>query len=152
PQPGDRAPDCAGLTAPVATYPLRLLDILRGRTGHVVLLYAAGIADLVEAAEASRAAGVLLMADGSPDTSQGPAPRTGLQAVVVLAREAARTAADTLAVPGYRDAAGEFARLYRPDGSTGFVVRPDGQLGARFPLAGTATALADYLAALSAPL
>ncbi|MGY5010628.1 hypothetical protein ACWDFR_22990 [Streptomyces sp. 900105755] len=44
--------------------------------------------------------------------------------------------------------AGEFARLYRPDGPTGFVVRPDGYLGARFPLTDTETALADYREAL----
>ncbi len=63
PQPGDRAPDCAGLTAPLAAYPLRLLDILRGRTGHVVLLYATDPADLAEAAEATRPAGAPLMSD-----------------------------------------------------------------------------------------
>ncbi|WSR03654.1 FAD-dependent monooxygenase [Streptomyces sp. NBC_01210] len=151
PQPGDRAPDCAGLTAPVATYPLRLLDILRGRTGHVLLLYAADTADLAEAADAAGAAWVPRVRGGSPGTSDGPDPGTGLLAIAVLPREAAPTAPGTLAVPGYRDAAGEFARLFRPDGPTGFVVRPDGQLGARFPLAGTAAALSAYLAALSAP-
>nr|WP_308313013.1 FAD-dependent monooxygenase [Streptomyces sp. ISL-1] len=148
PQPGDRAPDCAGLTAPVATYPLRLLDILRGRAGHVLLLYAAGPADLAQAAEAAGATGVPWVRGASPDT---PDPGARLQAIAVLARQAAPTAPGTLPVPGYRDAAGEFARLYRPDGPTGFVVRPDGQLGARFPLAGTAAALSGYLAALSAP-
>ncbi len=51
PQPGDRAPDCTGLTAPIATYPLRLLDLLRGRTGHVLLLYATDPAALAEAGE-----------------------------------------------------------------------------------------------------
>ncbi|GAA2230530.1 FAD-dependent oxidoreductase [Streptomyces amakusaensis] len=139
PQPGDRAPDCAGLTASVAAYPLRLLDVLRGRTGHVVLLYSADPDGLAEAAEA---AGTALSAGGGPDT------------VAVLAREAPPTAVDVLdalAVPGYRDAAGEFARLYRPGGPTGFAVRPDGQLAARFPLTGTARALADYRAALSVP-
>ncbi|MGV9693534.1 hypothetical protein ACWDUX_31010 [Streptomyces sp. NPDC003444] len=52
-------------------------------------------------------------------------------------------------VPVYRDAAGEFARFYLPDGATGFVVRPDGQLGARFPLGGAAAVLGDCLRALS---
>ncbi|MFB6436615.1 FAD-dependent monooxygenase [Streptomyces sp. NPDC056411] len=154
PQPGDRAPDCTGLTLPVATYPLRLLDVLRGRTGHVLLLYVADPADLAkaaEAAEAARATGAPLMADGSPGAVERPAPGTGLQAVAVLARGAAPAAPDTLGVPGYRDAAGEFARLYRPDGSTGFLVRPDGYVGARFPLTDTAAALSDYLTALSAP-
>ncbi|GLF96846.1 hypothetical protein [Streptomyces yaizuensis] len=54
-------------------------------------------------------------------------------------------------VPLYRDTAGEFARIHHPDGPTGFVVRPDGRLGARFPLAGTEAALRDCLTALSAP-
>ncbi|WP_229839847.1 FAD-dependent monooxygenase [Streptomyces brasiliensis] len=128
PQPGDRAPDCAGLTVPVATYPLRLLDVLRGRTGHVLLLYATDLADLTESA-----------------------CTTGLRTVAVLAQETALTARDALPVPGYRDTAGEFARLYRPVGSTGFLVRPDGHLAARFPLTDTAAALADCRKALSAP-
>lgn len=142
PQPGDRAPDCACLTAPVAGYPLRLLDLLRGRTGHVVILYAADPADLAPAAEA--AAGVPLPAD-HPDGSGRS------RTIAVLSPAAAPAGPDTLAVPVYRDTAGEFARLYRPDGATGFVVRPDGQLGARFPLAGTAAALSAYRTALSAP-
>ncbi|MGW0579795.1 FAD-dependent monooxygenase, partial [Streptomyces sp. NPDC002920] len=131
PQPGDRAPDCPGLEAPAAGYPLRLLDVLRGRAEHVVLLYAADRTDLAEAWAA--AAG------------------HGLEAVAIRAHEATAVAPDVLPFPGYRDAAGEFARLYRPDGPTGFVVRPDGQLGARFPLAGTQAALSDYLTLLSAP-
>ncbi|MFE2282948.1 FAD-dependent monooxygenase [Streptomyces sp. NPDC059443] len=142
PQPGDRAPDCAGLTLPLAAYPMRLLDVLRDRTAHVVLLYGADATTLAAAAEASRAA---------DRASAG----LGLETVGVLAREApegaADSVADTAAVPGYRDAAGEFARLYRPDGPTGFLVRPDGYLGARFLLADTAAALSGYLRALSGP-
>ncbi|RSS33806.1 FAD-dependent monooxygenase [Streptomyces sp. WAC08241] len=135
PQPGDRAPDCAGLTTPVAAFPLRLLDVLRGRAGHVVLLYGSDAAELSGAAEAARAAG-------------------GLPAVVVLPaagtdRPDPAPLSPSPAVPVYRDAAGEFARLYRPDGATGLVVRPDGQLGARFPLGGAAAALSAYLRALS---
>ncbi|MFI6449364.1 FAD-dependent monooxygenase [Kitasatospora sp. NPDC050543] len=151
PQPGDRAPDCTGLTTPIATYPLRLLDILRGRPAHVLLLYAADTADLAEAAETAGMAGAPEVTGGSPGTSDGTGPRHGLQAIAVLARDRAPTAPTTRAVPGYLDAAGEFARLYRPDGATGFIVRPDGQLGARFPLAATATALSGYFTALSAP-
>ncbi|MGW7055586.1 FAD-dependent monooxygenase [Streptomyces sp. NPDC054887] len=150
PQPGDRAPDCAGLTAPLATYPLRLLDILRGRAGHVLLLYATDTADLAGAAAAAGAAGMPLGAGGR-GTPTGLGHGTGPHIVAVLAREAVRTVPDGLPVPGYRDASGEFARLYGPDGSTGFVVRPDGQLGARFPLAATAAALSGYLTALSVP-
>ncbi|WP_308120554.1 FAD-dependent monooxygenase [Streptomyces bambusae] len=128
PQPGDRAPDCAGLTTALAGYPLRLLDVLRGRLGHVVLLYAVHTADLAGATGAHG---------------------TGLETVAILARDAATTATDTLAVPGYRDAAGEFARLYRPDGPTAFVVRPDGHLSARFPLTDEGPALPGYLAELT---
>ncbi|MGW4894826.1 FAD-dependent monooxygenase [Kitasatospora sp. NPDC004240] len=137
PQPGDRAPDCAGLSTPLAAYPLRLLDVLRGRPGHVLLLYAADPAAVAGAAAAA-----------ARETGGG------LPVVAILAAEAAEAAEGARSgagVPGYRDAAGEFARLYRPDGPTGFVVRPDGQLGARFPLAGTAAALAEYHRALSVP-
>lgn len=138
PQPGDRAPDCAGLTLPLAAYPMRLLDVLRDRTVHVLLLYGADFTALAAAAEASRAA---------DPASAG----LGLQTIGVLAREAPQGATGPAAVPGYRDAAGEFARLYRPDGPTGFLVRPDGYLGARFPLADTAAALSGYLRTLSGP-
>nr|WP_244315608.1 FAD-dependent monooxygenase [Streptomyces albidochromogenes] len=141
PQPGDRAPDCAGLTGSVAAYPMRLLDILRGRTGHVLLLYASDAADLADATGADGAGGVPRSPDGA----------LLLHTVAVLAREAVPTAPGRLGVPRYRDADGEFARLYRPDGATGFVVRPDGQLGARFPLAATAAALSGYRTALSGP-
>ncbi|MFE5515375.1 FAD-dependent monooxygenase [Streptomyces sp. NPDC056529] len=130
PQPGDRAPDCTGLTTPVTAFPLRLLDVLRGRAGHVVLLYGSDAAELAGAAEAVRTAG-------------------GPPAVVVLPAGADRSSLASLSVPVYRDAAGEFARLYLPDGATGLVVRPDGQLGARFPLGGAAAALSAYLRALS---
>ncbi|MFB7087230.1 FAD-dependent monooxygenase [Streptomyces sp. NPDC056296] len=129
PQPGDRAPDCAGLTAPLAAHPLRLLDVLRGHPGHVALLYAADPAVL---AAAVTAAG------------------TTVRGVTVLAREASPSTPEALAVGGYHDAAGEFARLYRPEGPTGFVVRPDGYLGARFPLADAESALSGWLGALSA--
>ncbi|MCP3753730.1 FAD-dependent monooxygenase [Streptomyces sp. TBY4] len=151
PQPGERAPDCAGLTLPLAAYPLRLLDVLRGRTGHVLLLYGAEGAALAEAAEQARTAGPALAESGtgSPGSTDGDA--TGPRTVAVLARDCAPDASAALpaSVPGYRDAAGEFARLYGAEGPTGFLVRPDGYLAARFPLSGTATALSGYLAALS---
>ncbi|WP_406090155.1 FAD-dependent monooxygenase [Streptomyces sp. NBC_01013] len=124
PQPGDRAPDCAGLSTPVATYPLRLFDVLRGLTGHVLVLYAEKSADS-ELMDAGEAGGLHTVTVVGPDSS----PHTS----------------------AYRDAAGEFARLYRPDGPTGFIVRPDGQLGARFPLSGTAKAVSGYFTALSDP-
>ncbi|MFG3040562.1 FAD-dependent monooxygenase [Streptomyces sp. NPDC048330] len=138
PQPGDRAPDCPGLTTALAAHPLRLLDVLRGRTGHVVLLYGddpvrlAGAADLVRAA-AGEVEPLAVLA------------RESRQDVAALPSEAGRGPA----APVYRDAAGEFARLYLPGGAAGFVVRPDGQLGARFPLPDTAAALSGYLSGLS---
>ncbi|MEO3972585.1 FAD-dependent monooxygenase [Streptomyces sp. CAU 1734] len=149
PQPGDRAPDCAGLTGPLAAYPLRLLDILRGRTGHVVLLYAADPAEIAKAAAGIRAeygTGTGIRAEYGTGTGTGIRAET----VAVLDRDAPPGAGDGLAVPGYRDAGGEFARLYRPGGPVGFVIRPDGQLGARFPLTGTAAAVSDCFAGLSA--
>lgn len=153
PQPGERAPDCTGLTLPLAAYPSRLLDVLRGRAGHVVLLYGDDGAALAEAAEQARAAGTAL-AEAAEGGAEGgvEGDATGPRTVAVLAREAAPDASAGLPVPGYRDAAGEFARLYGADGPTGFLVRPDGYLGARFPLSGTAAALSGYLASLSAPI
>ncbi|MFE4635532.1 FAD-dependent monooxygenase [Streptomyces sp. NPDC056773] len=151
PQPGERAPDCTGLTLPLAAYPLRLLDVLRGRTGHVLLLYGDEAAALAEAAEQARTAGPALAESGTggPGSTDGDA--TGPRTVAVLARDSAPDASAGLpaTVPGYRDAAGEFARLYGAEGPTGFLVRPDGYLAARFPLSGTAAALSGYLAALS---
>ncbi|WP_406064832.1 FAD-dependent monooxygenase [Streptomyces sp. NBC_01077] len=136
PQPGDLAPDCAGLTTPIAVHPLRLLDILRGRPGHVVVLYGADAAELARAVEAASASG----------------ERLPLDVLAVLPREADPRAGRSLGAPTYRDAAGEFAQLYLPGGATGFVVRPDGQLAARFPLGGTTAALSDCLRMLSVPL
>ncbi|MFD0024578.1 FAD-dependent monooxygenase [Streptomyces sp. NPDC058382] len=124
PRPGDRAPDCGGLTTAVAGYSLRLLDILRGRAGHVLIRYTDDAGDVAGDA--------------------GTATAAGTEVVTVLASGAAP------ASPGYLDDAGEFARLYRPEGPTGFLVRPDGQLGARFPLPDAAAAVADYFSNLSA--
>ncbi|MCX5387084.1 FAD-dependent monooxygenase [Streptomyces sp. NBC_00083] len=164
PQPGDRAPDCGGLAAPpLAAYRLRLLDVLRGCPGHVVVLYLSDPDDMAapaEAAEAVATASAATTATGEVSAGPSGTCRTSVvtRTVAVVAREAA-SAADggapalgdlsRLTVPGYLDAAGEFARLYRPEGPTGFVIRPDGQLGARFPLAGTEAALAEYLGTLS---
>ncbi|MFF0433940.1 FAD-dependent monooxygenase [Streptomyces sp. NPDC004327] len=116
PRPGDRAPDCTGLTEPLASYPLRLYDVLRDR-GHVLLLYGAaesdGLAELAErAAELSggavRACAVLPGGPGAAgDGRGGPA------------------------MPVYRDADGQFARQYAAGTPTAFLVRPDGYLGAR---------------------
>ncbi|WP_330331235.1 FAD-dependent monooxygenase [Streptomyces sp. NBC_00536] len=112
PQPGDRAPDCAGLAGAIAAYPLRLFDLLRGRE-HVLLLYGTG-----PTAEGfgPLAAAVREAADGQID-------------VCAILAEHKTDAAD--AVPVYRDARGEFARLYGVREPTAFLVRPDGYLAAR---------------------
>ncbi|MFD9322296.1 FAD-dependent monooxygenase [Streptomyces sp. NPDC060053] len=139
PRPGDRAPDCTGLTAPGSAYPWRLLDVLRGRTAHVALLYTTTTAPTTVAAAAAEA--MKATAAAAPDPHV-----IALQVIAILPRD---TALDALPVAAYRDAAGEFARLYRPNGPTVFVIRPDGYLGTRFPLPDTAAALPAYLAALS---
>ncbi|MFE7378886.1 FAD-dependent monooxygenase [Streptomyces zhihengii] len=122
PGAGDRAPDCGGLRGRIAAYPLRLFDVLRGR-GHVLLVY-------------------------RPDAPDAPdAPDGGLERLADRAREASGGLVATLAVlagdgapptgagpPAYRDAGGEFARLYGVREPTAFLVRPDGYLGARLPL------------------
>ncbi|TXS26369.1 pentachlorophenol monooxygenase [Streptomyces sp. adm13(2018)] len=137
PQPGDRAPDCGGLSTPIAVDPRRLLDVLRDRPGHVALLYGAEATGLSRAVAAARAAA---------------GERLPLEVVALLPRDAEPDSVPAVGAPAYRDAAGEFARIYLPDGATGFVVRPDGQLAARFPLAATTAALTDCLRALSVPL
>ncbi|MER7759297.1 FAD-dependent monooxygenase [Streptomyces sp. NPDC097619] len=152
PGPGDRAPDCPGLTAALAAYPLRLLDLLRDRPGHVLLLYAPDPTAAAAALAAAAGAGIQLGGDGA---EPGRPPRTGLPAEAVTILAADPAAHPPQGPPGapplvsYRDAAGEFARLYRPAGPTGFLVRPDGALAARFPLDRTAEGLGRYLTALS---
>ncbi|MEU9148876.1 FAD-dependent monooxygenase [Streptomyces sp. NPDC048349] len=130
PRPGDRAPDCGGLTGQIAAYPLRLYDLLRDR-GHVLLVYGSGdgAGELVRTARESAAGLVepclILGSDAPADSEPG-------------------------ALPAYRDTGGEFARLYAVDGPTAFVIRPDGHLAAR--LAPPAPeALAAHLATTFAP-
>ncbi|GLX16686.1 3-(3-hydroxyphenyl)propionate hydroxylase [Streptomyces lavendulae subsp. lavendulae] len=127
PGPGERAPDCGGLTGEVARFPLRLFDLLRDRE-HVLLLHTDG-------APASYVPALAALADGLP------AGR--LTAYAVLSEGG--TAPAGAAWPVYRDARGEFARLYGVREPTAFVVRPDGYLGARLCLP-EAEGLAAYLA------
>ncbi|MFD7099743.1 FAD-dependent monooxygenase, partial [Streptomyces xanthophaeus] len=132
PRPGDRAPDCTGLTGQIETHPLRLYDLLRD-TGHVLLLYGTGEGDarwIEELARTAREASggrmrtCLVLAPGAP-------PWTGTPAA-------------------HRDTAGQFARLYAADRPTAFAVRPDGYLGARISPPDP-QALAAHLAAVFAP-
>ncbi|MFE3020296.1 FAD-dependent monooxygenase [Streptomyces sp. NPDC059256] len=115
PQPGDRAPDCAGLTRDIAAYPVRLHELLRDRE-HLLLWYEdrpGGVSDelteflaVAEELSAARLETCLVLAPAVPERlGVGP--------------------------PVYRDGAGEFARIYGVGGPTVLVVRPDGHLGAR---------------------
>ncbi|MET9887987.1 FAD-dependent monooxygenase [Streptomyces sp. NPDC006430] len=125
PRPGERAPDCGGLTGKIAAYPLRLYDLLRGHE-HVVLLYGAGptpdgLAELTSAVRGfavGRVGVYAVLADADPDR---PAP-----------------------VPVYCDSRGEFARMYGVREPTAFVIRPDGYLGARLCPPSTSELLAHF--------
>ncbi|MFE0583053.1 FAD-dependent monooxygenase [Streptomyces sp. NPDC058866] len=111
PRPGDRAPDCGGLTSPIAAVPLRLADLLRGRE-HVLLLHGTGLDELALTAREYSGGRVetcvVLPADTPPDAPAGPG-----------------------ALPAYHDTGGEFARIYASRPPTALLVRPDGYLGAR---------------------
>ncbi|WP_455361626.1 FAD-dependent monooxygenase [Streptomyces sp. SYSU K21746] len=120
PDAGDRAPDCGGLTGTIATFPMRLYDLLRGR-GHVLLLYAdAGGPPLVDSADS---ADFGELARAAQELTHGQ-----VDVFVVLAPDAA---ADGVRLPVFRDGRGEFRRAYEADGPTALLVRPDGYLGAR---------------------
>ncbi|MFD9480448.1 MULTISPECIES: FAD-dependent monooxygenase [Streptomyces] len=130
PRPGDRAPDCAGLTGPGTAYPMRLYDVLRERD-HVLLLYGAAFGP-----GSPTGPGLGALVRTARESSGG---RT--EVCLLLAAEAAAGAdahaiieADGTALPVYADTRGEFARLYAAEEPTAFVIRPDGYLGARLPL------------------
>ncbi|MFB7463496.1 FAD-dependent monooxygenase [Streptomyces sp. NPDC056224] len=146
PRPGDRAPDCAGLTGPIASYPMRLYDVLRDR-GHLLVLYGGGNGS-ASGARAGSGAG------------SGAGDGRWTDAFVELARTARESSGDRMetclvlepdgpaapdGLPAYRDTGGEFARLYAVDRPTAFVIRPDGYLGARLSPP-TAQALRTHLA------
>ncbi|MFJ2822374.1 FAD-dependent monooxygenase [Streptomyces toxytricini] len=160
PGPGERAPDCGGLTSGVAAVELRLFDLLRDR-GHVLVLYAESAADLAACGElaalARRSAGAGADADGggpqacvvlaAPDPSGGGGGRDWHGAAVDATYEG--SASDTAPLPVFVDGRGEFARAYGTGGATAFVVRPDGYLGVRLaPVAApeTAAGLAAHFA------
>ncbi|MFF8271626.1 FAD-dependent monooxygenase [Streptomyces sp. NPDC016562] len=107
PRPGDRAPDCGGLTRQIASYPMRLYDLLRDRD-HVLLLYGTGLDELALTARESS--------------------RGRVEVCAVLPVDAP---ADATELPACWDALGEFALRYAAEQPTAFVIRPDGYLGAR---------------------
>ncbi|MEU4261975.1 FAD-dependent monooxygenase [Streptomyces argenteolus] len=113
PAPGDRAPDCGGLTYALATFPVRLFTVLRGRD-HTLLLYAdheeqTDRFDEVWAAAARAAPGLL-------------------NACAVLAPE---VRAPGLRLPAVHDGLDEFRSAYGARGGEAILVRPDGCLGLR---------------------
>jgi 2-polyprenyl-6-methoxyphenol hydroxylase-like FAD-dependent oxidoreductase len=127
PDAGDRAPDCGGLTGTIASFPMRLYDLLRDR-GHLLLLYADTNAPMAEFHELAAAARNLT--HGQVD------------ACIVLAADAG---AEEAQLPVFRDSRGEFQRVYHAEGPTALLVRPDGYLGARLTHA-TAPELSAHLA------
>jgi len=117
PAAGDRAPDCTGLERPLASFPLRLFDLLRGPR-HALLLYA-GAGTTAEFLHRSAADAL-------------SAAHDLLDVYVVLAPDAdARP--EGLRLPYVRDARGSFRAAYAARNGEAFVVRPDGYLGARLP-------------------
>ncbi|MFF4436342.1 FAD-dependent monooxygenase [Streptomyces sp. NPDC001621] len=118
PAAGDRAPDCGGLRDPIAAFPLRLHEVL-GAHDHVLLLYADS-------------------AGGTPDCTAlaDEARRLSHGRVAVYCVLPDGVEPGFLAVPVLRDGRGEFRDRYAVGGSTAFLVRPDGHLGARVSPAG----------------
>ncbi|MEV0923625.1 FAD-dependent monooxygenase [Streptomyces spongiicola] len=138
PGPGDRAPDCGGLTGGVAALPLRLYDLLRDR-GHVLLLHADSAAALGACAEVATAirhltdgqlTALVLLAPGA-DAGTGTGIRTGTgtdtgTAAGADAGRATGTGTGTSTAPGVRaeDAGangGTAVAWGAPDGGTGDV-------------------------------
>ncbi len=111
-RPGDRAPDCGGLTGDIAAYPVRLFDLLRDR-GHILLVYG------------DHSAG-----DTAADLASAAWELTGgrMETHEILPADAPDRPAG---VPHHRDSRGEFARRYGAGEGAAFVVRPDGFLSAR---------------------
>ncbi len=129
--PGGRAPDCRDLRGDIATYPLRMFDLLRG-TDPALLLYAP------DAATAERA---------FPHLAARASDRAGghLDTYAILPEGVdADGPGDAPMPPVLHDTAGRFRAAYAPRGTEAFLIRPDGYLGTRVPLADDA-ALFDHL-------
>ncbi|WP_406002650.1 FAD-dependent monooxygenase [Streptomyces sp. NBC_00829] len=113
PRAGDRAPDCGGLLGDIATFPMRLFDLIRDR-GHLLLLYADG---------EGRSAGFDELAAAAKELTHG---QVGAHAVLAPGLERG-----TLELPAHRDSRGEFQKVYHAQGPTALLIRPDGYLGLR---------------------
>ncbi|MEW9511986.1 FAD-dependent monooxygenase [Streptomyces bacillaris] len=111
-RPGDRAPDCGGLTGAIAAYPVRLFDLLRGRE-HVLLVYG------------DHPAG-----DSAADLASAARELSGGRMVTYRVLPADGASPDRTGAPHHLDSRGEFARQYGPGEGAAFAVRPDGHLTA----------------------
>ncbi|MCR8897590.1 FAD-dependent monooxygenase [Gordonia sp. GONU] len=131
PRAGERAPDAAGLGRESVNHPLRLFSLLGG-VDHSLVLYA----------DATSGAEDVAVLEGL--AAEITATARGHMTVHVVAAPTAQVGSTDL--PLLRDTEGLFAAGYRPDGSTAFVIRPDGYLGYRGPLDDAAAVLA-YLRA-----
>ncbi|MCR5976794.1 pentachlorophenol monooxygenase [Gordonia jinghuaiqii] len=127
PRAGERAPDAAGLSRESVNHPLRLFTLLGG-VDHSLILYADATASTEDVAVLeSLADEITAMSHDHVD-------------VHVIAAPTAQVGSTVL--PLLRDTEGLFAAGYLPDGSSVFVVRPDGYLGYRGPTTDTKAALA----------
>ncbi|OUC77395.1 FAD-dependent monooxygenase [Gordonia lacunae] len=127
PRAGERAPDAAGLSRESVNHQLRLFDVLGG-VDHSLVLYAdaaAGTGDVTGLE--SLAAEISAKSHGHFD-------------IHVVAAPTAQVGSTDL--PLLRDTDGRFADGYLPDGSTVFVIRPDGYVGYRGPVTDAKAALA----------
>lgn len=127
PRAGERAPDAAGLSRESVNHQLRLFDVLGG-VDHSLVLYAdaaAGTGDV--AGLESLAAEMSAKSHAHFD-------------IHVVAAPTAQVGSTDL--PLLRDTDGRFADGYLPDGSTVFVIRPDGYVGYRGPVTDAKAALA----------
>lgn len=135
-QPGSRAPDCRELHSAIATYPLRLFDLLRG-TGHTLLLYADGAAASAGCIFPRLAALAKERTDGQLDT-------------YAVIPDGVEPTGDGAMPPVVRDSAGQFRAAYGATGVEAILVRPDGYVGTRVALADEG-ALLDHLNRIFAP-
>ncbi|WP_406194373.1 FAD-dependent monooxygenase [Kitasatospora sp. NBC_01560] len=114
PAPGDRAPDCRGLERELASFPLRLFDVLRSPR-HTLLFH---------------------VGPGAPGESVTTCAVAALSAahglLDVYAVLAPGAPAPQWRMPIVRDGAGEFAAAYGARPGEAFLVRPDGHLAGRF--------------------
>ncbi|MER7754401.1 FAD-dependent monooxygenase [Kitasatospora sp. NPDC097643] len=117
PAPGDRAPDCTGLTRPLAAYPLRLHDLLRGP--HHTLLLHPGPTTTPDTLHACAAA--------------AHAAAHGRLTTYTVLTTAAPTTLDGLRLPVVHDTAATFRTAYTPGDGEALLIRPDGHLAARLP-------------------